>query len=439
MSIFQVAVDTVNYKLTSEKFIKLKETFGFIENTSDTLIEFAITTGKPVFNDKGNQLVVPNGKLSYELEEGQGIYARPVDRLSGEINVSKVRINNSDIDGNYYTKVEVDNNFVKKDGNKVLSDENFTNAEKEKLAGFNYATENPLANGIANVGISTKIAREDHVHPVQTSISGNAGTATKLQTPRNITLTGDATGTISFDGSADVEIAVTVSRGGSEGGVPTTTQVIAGSGLNGGGALSENVTLNIISEDDGIVINEDNIKLNIVDNLTTDSATRAGSARQLKILDESKLGKTEKAQSATTADSCEGNSATSTKLATARAITLNGAITGTTNFDGSTDATIETNLSNLDGSKVTALTGYTKASESTAIVPTDNLLVALGKLEKGLEGVAPSILSTQGNPFSLHYCTKSEYDSLDKIQDDSTIYLVLDESTGEIVIKVYRP
>lgn len=260
----------MNYKLTSEKFIKLKETFGFIENTSDALIEFAVTTGKPVFNDKGNQLVIPNGKLSYELEEGQGIYARPVDRLSGEINVSEVRMNNSDVDGNYYTKVEVDNNFVKKDRNKVLSDENFTNSEKEKLAGFNYATENPLANGVANVGVSTKIAREDHVHPAQTSISGNAGTATKLQTPRNITLTGDATGTISFDGSADVEIAVTVSGGGSEGGVP-------------------------------------------------------------------------------------------------------------------------------------------------------------------------SMLSTQGNPFSLHYCTKSEYDSLDKIQDDSTIYLVLDESTGEIVIKVYRP
>ena len=249
MSIFQVAADTVNYKLTSEKFIKLKETFGFIENTSDALIEFAITTGKPVFNDKGNQLVIPNGKLSYELEEGQGIYARSVDRLSGEINVSEVRINNSYVDGDYYTKVEGDNNFVRKDG--------------------------------------------------------NAGTATKLQTPRNIT--------------------------------------------------------------------------------------------------------------------------------------LNGAITGTTNFDGSADATIETTLSNLDGSKVTALTGYTKASESTAIAPTDSLLVALGKLEKGLEGATPSILSTQGNPFSFYYCTKSEYDSLDKIQDDSTIYLVLDESTGEIVIKVYRP
>lgn len=38
------------------------------------------------------------------------------------------------------------------------------------------------------------------------SITGNAGTATKLQTPRNIALTGDVIGNASFDGSGDIEI-----------------------------------------------------------------------------------------------------------------------------------------------------------------------------------------------------------------------------------------
>jgi hypothetical protein len=43
--------------------------------------------------------------------------------------------------------------------------------------------------------------------------TGNAGTATKLVTPRAITLTGDATGTVAaFDGTANASIAVTVSR-----------------------------------------------------------------------------------------------------------------------------------------------------------------------------------------------------------------------------------
>lgn len=38
------------------------------------------------------------------------------------------------------------------------------------------------------------------------SITGNAGTATKLQTPRNIALTGDVVGNANFDGSGNIEI-----------------------------------------------------------------------------------------------------------------------------------------------------------------------------------------------------------------------------------------
>lgn len=56
----------------------------------------------------------------------------------------------------------------------------------------------PKANGTAAVGSETaKFARGDHVHPLQTSVSGNAGTATKLATTRYI----DG---VSFDGSANV-------------------------------------------------------------------------------------------------------------------------------------------------------------------------------------------------------------------------------------------
>ena len=47
-----------------------------------------------------------------------------------------------------------------------------------------------------------------------TSVSGNAGTATKLQNARTIALTGDVTGSATFDGSADVSIAATVVNGG---------------------------------------------------------------------------------------------------------------------------------------------------------------------------------------------------------------------------------
>ena len=47
-----------------------------------------------------------------------------------------------------------------------------------------------------------------------TTITGNAGTATKLATARTISLSGDATGSTSFDGSANVSIATTLANSG---------------------------------------------------------------------------------------------------------------------------------------------------------------------------------------------------------------------------------
>lgn len=65
-------------------------------------------------------------------------------------------------------------------------------------------------------------------------------------------------------------------------------QIAAGAGLTGGGDLSENRTINVASADDGITVNADNIKLNIVNNLTTSSATRPLSATQGKKLQDEK-------------------------------------------------------------------------------------------------------------------------------------------------------
>ena len=60
----------------------------------------------------------------------------------------------------------------------------------------------PLANNDSgSVGTGTTFARADHAHPVQTTISGNAGSATKLATARNLTI-GDTSK--SFDGTAGV-------------------------------------------------------------------------------------------------------------------------------------------------------------------------------------------------------------------------------------------
>lgn len=59
-----------------------------------------------------------------------------------------------------------------------------------------------------------------------------------------------------------------------------TRKIIAGQGLNGGGDLSNDVTIDIVSANDGIVISEDSIRLNVVTDLLTNNSTRALAASQ---------------------------------------------------------------------------------------------------------------------------------------------------------------
>ena len=72
-----------------------------------------------------------------------------------------------------------------------------------------YGTDAPKANGTASAGSAASVSRSDHVHPAQTYVQ-NAGSAINLATASTISLTGDATGSASFNGSANVNIAATV-------------------------------------------------------------------------------------------------------------------------------------------------------------------------------------------------------------------------------------
>ena len=64
-----------------------------------------------------------------------------------------------------------------------------------------YSTTAPKVAGTAAVGSESTVARGDHVHTAQTSVSGNAGTATKLKTAVNITIGNKSN---SFNGSANI-------------------------------------------------------------------------------------------------------------------------------------------------------------------------------------------------------------------------------------------
>ena len=99
-----------------------------------------------------------------------------------------------------------------------------------------YSTSAPAANGTASAGSANNVARGDHVHPLQTSVSGNAGSANKVNNALSIQLNGgDAT---TFDGSAAKSIDITPAGIGAS--ASGHTHNYAGSSSAGGAANSAN-------------------------------------------------------------------------------------------------------------------------------------------------------------------------------------------------------
>ena len=102
------------------------------------------------------------------------------------------------------------------------------------------------------------------------NVTGNAGTATKLATARTIQLSGDVTGSATFDGSANASITAVVQddshshvisnvdglQNALDGKTTTARTITAGDGLTGGGNLTANRTLNV-GAGSGITVSAD--------------------------------------------------------------------------------------------------------------------------------------------------------------------------------------
>ena len=196
-----------------------------------------------------------------------------------------------------------------------------------------YATATPLVAGTAAVGTSSKVAREDHVHPLQTSVSGssgsctgNAATATKLQTARTISLTGAVSGSATFDGSGNSSISTALK-------VPTS-----GSYWNGGALAVTN---------DGVTEAGKYIDFHNTSASTNDYDLR------LQINNANKNVVTLPGASGTLALTTD-NVASATKLQTARKI-------GNASFNGTADIS----LNAIMGRAVTSTSSSDKAGQYT--------------------------------------------------------------------------
>lgn len=78
--------------------------------------------------------------------------------------------------------------------------------------------EKAIANGVATLDSNAKVPK-NQIDLIASdvgaiSVGGESGTALKLTTPRTIETTGDATYSVSFDGSANVSAAITLANSG---------------------------------------------------------------------------------------------------------------------------------------------------------------------------------------------------------------------------------
>jgi len=238
-----------------------------------------------------------------------------------------------------------------------------------------YSTTTPKAAGIAAVGTEAGLARGDHVHPVQTSVTGNAGTATKLQTARTIRTNLAATTSADFDGSANIAPGVTGTLPIGNGGTGATTASAALTNLGAvptirkvnSKALSADITLN--AADVGAAPASHGT--HVTYSTTTPKAAGTASAGK-----ESGLSRGDHVHPAQT--SVTGNAGTATKLATSR--TIDGlSFNGTANVSryavcstAANDAAKTVTVSNLSVALGTQVTVYFNKA-NTAVSPTLNV------------------------------------------------------------------
>ena len=158
--------------------------------------------------DKNGNVTFP-GSITATSFSGKATSADKADKLSSskKISITGGATGNASFDGSKDVSINVTLNGLHKVATSG-SYEDLTNKPTYDIPVP--ATETPSPAGTANVGSSVKYAKEDHVHPAQTTITGKAGSADKLATARKIAISGGATGTAtSFDGSKDISINVT--------------------------------------------------------------------------------------------------------------------------------------------------------------------------------------------------------------------------------------
>lgn len=245
---------------------------------------------------------------------------------------------------------------------------------------------------------------------LQGALNGNASSATKLQTARTVTFTGNVSGNYSFDGSANVSANITVLQaasattatklGASNVGAATTPiylkagAPVAGtplakvatsgaySDLSGGPDLSPyatTATLNAYkTSNDAAVATLNKSAVKFINGTAPDADGNVEVSSGVTSVN----GMT----GAVTVHDVTGNAGTATKLAAARTISFTGGITGSGTFDGAGDLRIATALQNVGAQTFSATISWNTATYATMI-----------KVKRDAYGRATGVECVKGN------------------------------------------
>lgn len=216
-------------------------------------------------------------------------------------------------------------------------------------------TDMELKNG--NLSVLGTITAAGFSGPIDGTLTGNASTATTLQTTRSISATGDATWSVNFNGSANATAALTLSASGVTAGTYNSVTVDAKGRVTSASNISATTQLGFTP-------------VNKAGDTMTGTLTATGFSGPLT-----------------------GNATTATTLQTARTIAHSGDMTGSASFNGSANVTIPMTLA---ASGVTAGT-YTKLTVDAKGRATAGTQLTAADVTTAL-GYTPSSNSEAGTP-----------------------------------------
>lgn len=280
---------------------------GYLLSTNPVLNKYDIGLGN-VANLAPEEYPIPDGV--YDLVADKVDVTRKINgySLSNDINLTKSDIGLSNVQNIAPADMPISNAVSTALNGKIESTRNIT-AGYGLTGGGDLSTDRTLNVVSANDGITVN---PDNIQLnvidtiVSTSVtqplSANQGKIlndSKVPNTRtingyplsdNITLTKTDIGLSNVSNLAPSDLPIsTATQTALNGKVNTSRQVIAGTGLTGGGALTSDITLNISSGNDGITASADAITLNTVNNLTSTSVTQPLSAAQGKALQDGKI------------------------------------------------------------------------------------------------------------------------------------------------------